>query len=369
MTVELQRYLHMVAGEGENSYAQNSRLQEKAMVEVRPVLEKVVTDVYTALSPRTMVVADLGCSSGPNTLHFVSDVIRVTGDCCSRACRDPPELQFFLNDMPGNDFNSLFRSLDAQRKKTAASMPPHYVVGLPGSFYTRLFPERSVHFFHSSYSLMWLSQLPKELQVNSKIHLNEGNIYLRTTTSPSVVKMYQEQFQKDFLLFLKLRSKELVFGGQMLLSFLGRKNNNVFDGDLNHVYGLLGQALQSLVLEGIVEKARLDSFNLPIYGPSIDEVVAAVKQSEVYDINHIQLFESNWDPYDDSEGDFVGDTVQSGINVSKCLRAVMEPLLVRHFGEYILDELFERYAFNVAKHLEREKTRYSVIVVSLRSKP
>ncbi|KAF8723606.1 hypothetical protein HU200_021563 [Digitaria exilis] len=341
----------MVAGEGENSYAQNSRLQEKAMVEVRPVLEKVVTDVYTALSPRTMVVADLGCSSGPNTLHFVSDVIRVTGDCCSRACRDPPELQFFLNDMP------------------AASMPPHYVVGLPGSFYTRLFPERSVHFFHSSYCLMWLSQLPKELQVNSKIHLNEGNIYLRTTTSPSVVQMYQEQFQKDFLLFIKLRAKELVFGGQMLLSFLGRKNNNVFDGDLNHVYGLLGQALQSLVLEGIVEKARLDSFNLPIYGPSVDEVVAAVKQSEVYDINHIQLFESNWDPYDDSEGDFVVDTVQSGINVAKCLRAVMEPLLVRHFGEYILDELFERDAFNVAKHLEREKTRYSVIVVSLRSRP
>nr|CAB3467647.1 unnamed protein product [Digitaria exilis] len=299
------------------------------MVEVRPVLEKVVTDVYTALSPRTMVVADLGCSSGPNTLHFVSDVIRVTGDCCSRACRDPPELQFFLNDMPGNDFNSLFRSLDAQRKNTAASMPPHYVVGLPGSFYTRLFPERSVHFFHSSYCLMWLSQLPKELQVNSKIHLNEGNIYLRTTTSPSVVQMYQEQFQKDFLLFIKLRAKEL----------------------------------------GIVEKARLDSFNLPIYGPSVDEVVAAVKQSEVYDINHIQLFESNWDPYDDSEGDFVVDTVQSGINVAKCLRAVMEPLLVRHFGEYILDELFERDAFNVAKHLEREKTRYSVIVVSLRSRP
>jgi hypothetical protein len=151
------------------------------MVEIRPVLEKVVTDVYTALSPRRMVVADLGCSSGPNTLNFVSDVIRVTGDCCRgrRSRRDPPpELQFFLNDMPGNDFNSLFRSLAQRKKKMAmaaaptrsyggggttaasSSTPPHYVVGLPGSFYTRLFPRRTVHFFHSSYSLMWLSQVP-----------------------------------------------------------------------------------------------------------------------------------------------------------------------------------------------------------------
>jgi len=118
----------------------------------------------------------------------------------------------------------------------------------------------------------------------------------------------------------------------------------------------------------MVEKERLDSFNLPIYGPSIAEVTAVVKQSELYDINHIQLFESNWDPYDDSEGDFVGDTVQSGINVAKYLRAVMEPLFASHFGEHILDELFERYASNVAKHLKREKTKYSVIVVSLRSK-
>ena len=126
------------------------------------------------------------------------------------------------------------------------------------------------------------------------------------------------------------------------------------------------------MLQGMVEKERLDSFNLPIYGPSIAEVTAVVKQSELYDINHIQLFESNWE-----SGILmttrkviliVGDTVQSGINVAKYLRAVMEPLFASHFGEHILDELFERYASNVAKHLKREKTKYSVIVVSLRSK-
>ena len=49
------------------------------------------------------------------------------------------------------------------------------------------------------------------------------------------------------------------------------------------------------MLQGMVEKERLYSFNLPIYGPSIAEVTAVVKQSELYDINHIQLFESNWE--------------------------------------------------------------------------
>ncbi|KAG0513668.1 hypothetical protein BDA96_10G121800, partial [Sorghum bicolor] len=210
--------------------------------------------------------------------------------------------------------------------------------------------------------------LPEELDIKSTTHLNEGNIYITRTTAPSVVKMYQQQFQKDLSLFLKLRSEELSPGGQMLLTLLGRKNRDALHGNLNHVYGLLGQAMQSLVAEGIVDKEKLYSFNLPIYGPSIDEVATIVRQSGLFNIGHIQLFESNWDPYDDSEGDHVVDSIQSGVNVARSLRAVMEPLFASHFGEQILDELFKRYACNVAKHLEKEKTKYSVIVMLLNSK-
>jgi hypothetical protein len=115
-----------------------------------------------------------------------------------------------------------------------------------------------------------------------------------------------------------------------------------------------------------VEKEKLDSFNLPFYGPSMDEVKAVVEQSEQFDMNHIKLFETNWDPYDDSEGNDVHDTVQSGINVAKSLRAVMEPLFASHFGESVLDELFNKFAHNVAVDLEKQKTKYSVIALSLR---
>jgi hypothetical protein len=79
--------------------------------------------------------------------------------------------------------------------------------------------------------------------------INGGNIYIAKSMPPSVVKMFQDQFQKDMSLFLKLRHQELVPGGQMLLTFLGRKKEGVLDGDLSHLCALLAEALQALVTE------------------------------------------------------------------------------------------------------------------------
>jgi len=62
-----------------------------------------------------------------------------------------------------------------------------------------------------------------------------------------VVKCFQEQFHKDFSLFLKLRHEELVYGGKMVLTFVGRKDEDVYNGDMNQLYGLLSRSLQSLV--------------------------------------------------------------------------------------------------------------------------
>jgi hypothetical protein len=67
-----------------------------------------------------------------------------------------------------------------------------------------------------------------------------------------VVKQFQKQFHKDFSLFLKLRHEELVNGGQMVLIFLGRKNEDVYDGDLNQLFALVARSLQSLVLKVVV---------------------------------------------------------------------------------------------------------------------
>jgi jasmonate O-methyltransferase len=138
-------------------------MQEKAILERRPVLCKAIEEVYMSLSAHrsTMVVADLGCSSGPNTLLFVSEVIgvirannRKSEDACA------VDVQFFLNDLPGNDFNLLFRSLEHYDNLGGGNEPPsYYIAGLPGSYYRKLFPRESVHLFHSSYALHWRSKV------------------------------------------------------------------------------------------------------------------------------------------------------------------------------------------------------------------
>ncbi|XP_047044050.1 anthranilate O-methyltransferase 3-like [Lolium rigidum] len=385
--MDVGRDLHMAKGEGETSYSKNSRLQVHTcnllnqipgilstyISFLPPVLDKAVTEVCEALLGPTMTVCDLGCSSGENTLIFASNVVEAI--VCNRhkfGC-NPAELQFFHNDLPSNDFNLIFQSLEKFKEMVTLACkgetpPPLYTVGLPGSFYTRLFPRQSVHLFHSAYCLHWRSHFLSGLEGEGGAYQNEGNIYIAKNTPPSTVKLYKGQFQKDMLMFLKLRYEELVLGGQMVLSFPGRENEDVYDGDMNHLWGLLAQSMQSLVEEGCIEKEKLDSFSLPIYGPSLSEVKDVVEQTELYDIKHIKLFELNWDCCDESEGDDVLDHVQSGVNVANTIRAVFEPMLAIHFGESLslIDAIFKKYAYYVAEHLKTVKTKFAVIVLVLK---
>ena len=52
--------------------------QRKTVMETWPELRKAVKEAVKSLSPgtgSTMVAADLGCSSGPNTLLVISEVM------------------------------------------------------------------------------------------------------------------------------------------------------------------------------------------------------------------------------------------------------------------------------------------------------
>ncbi|CAL9128441.1 unnamed protein product [Musa acuminata var. zebrina] len=118
MSMRVEEILHMVGGAGETSYASNSKFQVVPL-ELFPVLDDAIGGVYKSLHPVKMVVADLGCSSGPNTFVVMSEVLDVVSDLrrSLQERQEPPEIQFFLNDLPGNDFNHVFRCLGEYKRK------------------------------------------------------------------------------------------------------------------------------------------------------------------------------------------------------------------------------------------------------------
>ncbi|KAK1586766.1 hypothetical protein Q3G72_005949 [Acer saccharum] len=363
--VEVRSVPCMNAGNEATSYANNSLLQKTVILKARLVLEETINDTLMSTGfPAGFNVADLGCSSGPNTLLVLSEILDTIHVMCQQVNQKSPEFQVFLNDLPGNDFNSIFKSLptfyENLVKDKGDQFGPCFVSGMPGSFYERLFPSRSLHFIHSSYSLHWLSNVPENLENN------KANIYMAKSSPPNVYKAYLEQFQRDFSSFLSLRSEEIISGGRMVLTFIGRSIPDPSSKDCCYLWELLTKSFLELVDEGLVEATKVDSFNLPYYTPCEEEVREIVEKEGSFNLDKMEIVEVNWDPSDDPSNErFVFNKYESGKNVANCIRAVSEPMLATHFGENIIDILFTRYAHHVADHLAVEKTKFINIAVSM----
>lgn len=353
--------LHMKGGSGDNSYAQNSLVQKKVISMTKPIAEEAITNLYFSKYPTTscITIADLGCSSGSNTLFTATELIKVIEKIRRELDQESPEYHVFLNDLPGNDFNNIFKGLPEFHVKLKQQMGddfgPCFLTGVPGSFYGRLFPSNSLHFVHSNYSLQWLSQVPEEIGEKD----NKGNIYMASTSPPKVLKAYYDQFQKDFSMFLKCRLAELVSGGRMVLTILGRKSSDPTSKDGCYIWELMAEALRDMVAEGLIEEEKLNGFNIPQYTPSPSEVKKEIQKNGCFTINELKVTEVNWDARNEK-----AHTV-GAYNVAKCMRSVAEPLLVSHFGDGIIEEVFRRYRDILIDCMAKEKTKFINIIISV----
>ncbi|CAL4961878.1 unnamed protein product [Urochloa decumbens] len=373
--MDVETILHMKEGLGETSYAQNSSLQKRGMDTLKSLITNAATDVYMSQMPERFTVADLGCSSGPNALCLVEAIVGSIGRVCSRrpphSHQPPPEFSVLLNDLPTNDFNTIFFSLPefTDRLKAAAagtstgtdddrSRPMVFLSGVPGSFYGRLFPRNSVHFICSCSSLHWLSQVPPGLFDDATGEpINKGKMYISSTSPLAVPVAYHRQFQRDFGLFLRSRAAEVVAGGRMVLAMLGRQTDGYFDRRTTFLWELLSESFAALVSQGMVEQEKVDAYNVPFYAPSVKEVEEEVRREGSFRMDYVQTYEINLSSS--------GDAKEDGQTVSMAIRAIQESMLSHHFGPEIVDALFHRYTDLVTESMEREEVKSVQIGVVL----
>ncbi|KAJ4715452.1 Methyltransferase-like protein [Melia azedarach] len=289
--IEVEKVLHMTAGEGAYSYAKNASIQKKVISKAKHLIEESIGELIFS-GNECLKIADLGCSSGPNAYLPTWDVIESLHSICCRLNNKPPDLQVFLNDLPGNDFDSAFKLLpsfyERIKREKGEESGQCFIAAVPGSFYGRLFPPRSLHFVFSSYALHWLSQVPKGLVSESGISLNKENIYIAKTCPHSVRKAYFDQFDSDFTTFLKSRSEELKLGGRMVLALKSDDNR------YHNIWEVFGEAINDLVLEGLIEEIKLASFNVPFYGPRAEEIRHLVEEEGSFSIHKLETHYENW---------------------------------------------------------------------------
>ncbi|KAM0839628.1 hypothetical protein ACQ4PT_060193 [Festuca glaucescens] len=320
--------VRMNQGQGETSYARNSSIQSAQQNRMKPLIEAAIVDLCSSINsstvfPRKMLIADLGCSSGPNALALVSIAVEAIHNHCLQFQQSPPEVCVLLNDLPENDFNAVVKSLVTLRQSNELVVMTSVT---PGSFYKRLFTSGSLHLVCSSNSLQWLSKAPEHLTRN-QIPAYDIDENARLERLPMVLEAYAQQFRKDFTLFLKLRARELVSGGRMVVSVIGRPSY-VIASKFFHLWEIVAQILSVMTSEGVIDKAKFDSFYVPLYGPSCKELREIIQEEGSFSLRVMR----EHDPTTDYDNTFV--TPSRFLNH---LRAIFEPIILQHFGE-VMDE-------------------------------
>ncbi|XP_028776122.1 probable S-adenosylmethionine-dependent methyltransferase At5g38780 [Neltuma alba] len=317
----------MNGGDGQHSYAQNSTNQRRGTDSAKniineTILEKLNLETHLQNSSHTFRIADLGCSVGPNTFFTVQNIIEPVNlkyQSQEEYTTDSVEFQVFFNDHVGNDFNTLFKSLPEDKQYFAAAMP--------GSFHGRLFPESSIHVFNSSYTLHWLSKVPKEIVDKNSRMYNKGKIYF-TSEDKEVAEAYSAQFERDLESFLNSRVLELVPGGIMILIICCVPPNalNSFQTSIN----IMGNVLAEMANKGLLSEELVDSFNIPIYVPTSEEARESIKKNGNFKIVKSEFL------FRLMNSEYQRDAHSSSMH----FRAALEGVFKEHFEHEIVDDMF-----------------------------
>ncbi|CAK9144848.1 unnamed protein product [Ilex paraguariensis] len=129
---------------------------------------------------------------------------------------------------------------------------------------------------------------------------NKGNVYMSKTSPPKVLEAYSKQFHRDFITFLHLRSKEIIPGEQMVLTFAGTSlqdpTYSQFEMEaqtyIRQSSGRFEKAEKEHPCEcGLVKEADIDSFNIPFYTPYRDEVEAIIQKEGSFNLQSLKVLE------------------------------------------------------------------------------
>ncbi|TMW89098.1 hypothetical protein EJD97_017663 [Solanum chilense] len=271
----------------------------KEMV-IDAIIQKL--DIKTILSSsNTFHITELGCSVGPNTFSAMQYIVEALKD--KYLLYQDQDINF-TNNIP--EFKIFFNDhVTNDFNILFRSLPfdrSYYAYGVPGSFY---------------------------------------------------VNAYFAQFEKDMEIFFNVRAEEIVQGGMMVLI-------TAFSGYIR-LLKFFGSSLMDLTNEGKLDESLVDSFNLPLYYPSPQDMTKVVRKNGLFSIERMELINIKSNLVDEADAK----------TLMMSLRSSLEGVIINHFGSKIGEEACARTILKSEEISEWMKVNYekpSILFVALKRK-
>ncbi len=225
-----------------------------------------------------IVIADYGCSQGGNSLAPMEAGIRTLR---GRVGPDQ-EISVIHTDLPDNDFQALFRTLDTDKRSYLRHDAATFASAVGRSFYGQILPSGCVTLGWSSWAVQWLSRLPGFIP---------DQVQVAFSRDPVTRAAFAAQAAEDWRTFLTHRGRELRPGGRLVVLTMALTEAGEFG------YGPILEAiyatLRRLVDEGWLSPVELHRMAIPTVGRSLADIGAPFAASGRFaglSVEHVELF-------------------------------------------------------------------------------
>ncbi|TPG37118.1 SAM-dependent methyltransferase [Mycolicibacterium hodleri] len=268
------------------TYTAASRLQAAGLRPAITLFEQAAAVVPIPRSPRPIVIADYGASTGHNSLLPIGAAIAVL----RKRTRTEHSILVTHTDVPENDFTELFRTLsddpDTYLKKDQKS----FTSAVGRSFYSQILPADSVNLGWSSWAIQWLSKTPGPVL---------DHVQVAYSRDEAVRTAYARQAAHDWHEFVAFRGRELCPGGRLVVMTMAIGE----DGEFGYepLLTAMMATLSELVAKGLLTADERNGMSIPTFGRRARDFLAPFAPSGTFEkssITHLEVFDAEDRFYD-----------------------------------------------------------------------
>jgi hypothetical protein len=241
-------------------YDHHSEYQQRVAATGAELIRDAVSRTPALPNGESFVIADYGCSTGKSSAASMRTAVDAV-----RAAERERAIAAIHNDVPTNDWNTLFANLAADPDGYAhAAGPPVVPLASAVSFFEAAAPAGSVHLGMSFSAAHWLRTQPD---------VSVPGFYFCEATGDAR-DVLAAQADADWARFFTMRAHDLASGARVVVQCVGTATPEPPAEPQVTARALLramAEVAATMADEGLLDPAAVDAYVLPVYARTTDE--------------------------------------------------------------------------------------------------